>query len=99
MHRYITIPPSALRAATSLCTREALGCSVQHIFNKDSVSGGRIVDKDVSNGADQFSVLDDGRAGHECVKCRTKLFSIFSDIFLKYVEKSSMRVVERINTI
>ena len=39
------------------------------------------------NGADEFAVLDDGTAGHECVKCRTKLFSIFSDIFLKYVEK------------
>ena len=49
--------------------------------------------------ADELTVLDDGTAAHECVKCRTKLFSIFSDIFLKYVEKSSMRVVDRINTI
>ena len=34
-----------------------LGCCVQHVFNEDAISGGRIVNKDMSNGAYQFSVL------------------------------------------
>ena len=34
-----------------------LGCRVQHVFNKNAISGGRIVNKDMSNGAYQFSVL------------------------------------------
>ena len=41
----------------------------------------------MGDGADELAILDNGTAGHECVKCRTKLFSIFSDIFLKNVEK------------
>ena len=68
MHRYITIPPSALRAATSLYTREALGCGVQHIFDEDAIPGGRIVNKDMGHGAHQFAVLDDRAAGHADVK-------------------------------
>ena len=31
--------------------------SVQHVFNENAISGGRIVNKDMSNGAYQFSVL------------------------------------------
>lgn len=73
-------------------------CRVQHILNKNSIPRGGVVDEDVGYSAHQFAVLDDRAAGHECVKCRTKLFSIFSDIFLKYVEKTSMRVEEPINT-
>ena len=34
-----------------------LGCCIQHIFNKDAISGGGVVDEDMSNGAYQFSVL------------------------------------------
>ncbi len=63
------------------------GSRIQHIFNKDSISSIWLIYQNMSNGADEFAVLDDRGAGHECVKCRTKLFSIFSDIFLKYVEK------------
>ena len=68
MHRYITIPPSALRAANSLCTREALGCSIQHIFDEDPVAGGWIVDQNMGNRAHQFAVLDNGTAAHADVK-------------------------------
>ena len=67
-HRYITIPPSALRAATSLCTREALRCCIEHIFNKDAVASGGVIDQHMSNGAYQFSVLDNRTAGHADVK-------------------------------
>ena len=77
--------------------REALGGG-EHVFDEDAVADCGVVDEDVGDGADELAVLDDGTAGHECVKCRTKLFSIFSDIFLKYVEKTSMRVEEPINT-
>ena len=64
VYRHLTIPPSRLRRATSLCTREALCCGVQHIFDEDAVAGGRIVHKDMGNSADKLSVLDDGTAGH-----------------------------------
>ena len=77
---------------------KALGCGIQHIFDKNAISAGGVIDQDMGHRADEFAILDDGAAGHECVKCRTKLFSIFSDIFLKYVEKTSMRVEEPINT-
>ena len=39
---------------------------VQHIFDKNAIAGGRIVDKDMSNGARQFAVLNDGTAGQVC---------------------------------
>jgi len=57
-HRYITIPPSRLCRATSLCTREALDCRIQHIFDENAISGGGVVDEDVGDCADQFAVLD-----------------------------------------
>ena len=81
----------------AICDRP-LVCCLQHIFNEDAVSSLRIIYQNMGHGADQFSVLYNRTAAHECVKCRTKLFSIFSDIFLKYVEKTSMRVEEPINT-
>ena len=34
----------------------------EHIFNKNSIAGGGVVDQDVGNGADEFAVLDDGGA-------------------------------------
>ena len=67
-HRHVTIPPSALRADTSLYTREAVGSGVQHIFNKNAIAGGRIVHKNMGNGADELAVLDDETAGHADVK-------------------------------
>ena len=41
---------------------------VEHIFDEDAIAGGRIVNKDMSNGAYQFSVLNDGTAAHADVK-------------------------------
>ena len=41
----------AAKAALKLC------CRVQHVFDKDAVAGGGVVDEDMSNGAYQFSVL------------------------------------------
>jgi len=38
---------------------------VQHILNKYSVSPGWVVDKNVSNRADKFAVLNNGAAAHE----------------------------------
>ena len=37
---------------------------VQHVFDADAVSPGRVVQKDVRDGADEFSVLHDGAARH-----------------------------------
>ena len=48
--------------------REALGCRIQHVFDKDAIAGGGIVDKDMGDGAHQFSVLNDRAAGHADVK-------------------------------
>ena len=85
--RHITIPPSRLRRATSLGSREALTCCFQHVLDENTISSLWIIYQNMGHSAHQLAVLNDRRAGHECVKCRTKLFSIFSDIFLKYVEK------------
>ena len=69
MHRYITIPPSALRAATSLYTREALGGrGVQHVFDEDAIARRGVVDQHMGHGADEVTVLDDGGAAHADVK-------------------------------
>ena len=32
-----------------------LRCCVQHVFDKDTISGGRVVDEDMGHGANQFS--------------------------------------------
>ena len=40
-----------------------LACRIQHVFDEDAVATGWVVDQDVGDGADQFSVLDDGGAG------------------------------------
>ena len=78
--RYITIPPSRLRRATSLCTREALGRGVEHIFDEDAVARCGIVYKNMGDCADQFAVLNDGAAAHADVKCGTKIFCVFLQI-------------------
>ena len=68
-------------------------CSgVQHVFNEDAISGARIVNKDMSNGTYQFPVLDDGRAGHECVKYRTKLFYEIFEKISNSIEKCLLSV-------
>lgn len=45
----------------------ALPRCIQHIFDKDSVSLGRIVDEDVGDGADELAILYDRAAAH--VRC------------------------------
>lgn len=37
---------------------------LQHVFNKDSVSSGAVLDEDVGDCADDLAVLDDGAAAH-----------------------------------
>ena len=59
--------------------REALCRRIQHIFNKNSVSSCWIIYQNMGNGTDQFAVLNNRWAGHECVKYRTKFFTIFFD--------------------
>ena len=41
-----------------------LCCRIQHVFDEDAISGGGVVDKNVSNSADQLAVLNNRRAGH-----------------------------------
>ena len=47
----------------AICDR-LLCRSIQHVFNEDAVSGGRVVHKDMGYRAYQFPVLDNGTAGH-----------------------------------
>ena len=65
------------RSVTSLCTREALCCGVQHIFDKNTISGRWVVHQHVGHCADELAILNNGRAGHVCVKYRTKEFCVF----------------------
>ena len=60
----------------AICDRP-LGSSIQHILNENAISGGGVVDEDVSNGADELAILDDGTAAHGCVKCRAKICIVF----------------------
>ena len=66
--------------------REALACSLQHILDENAISSLRVIYQNMGNGAYQLAVLDDGRAGHECVKYRTKFFYEFFENFLDFVE-------------
>ena len=36
----------------------------EHVFNKDAISRGRVVDEDVGDGTDELAVLNDGGATH-----------------------------------
>ena len=47
---------------------------LQHIFNKNPIPLSGILHQHMSHGADEFSVLDNGAAAHECVKKRTNYF-------------------------
>ena len=55
-------------AAKAPLQGEALCGGIQHIFNENAISGGRIVNKDMSDGPHQFAVLDNGAAAHADVK-------------------------------
>lgn len=37
---------------------------LQHVFNKDSISSGAVLDEDVGDCADELTVLDNGAAAH-----------------------------------
>ena len=41
---------------------------IQHIFDKNAIAGGGVIDQDVGHGAHQFAVLNNRRAGHADVK-------------------------------
>jgi len=58
---------------------------IQHIFNENAVAGGGVIDQHVGHGANELAVLDNGRAGHECVKYRTKLFTILFEFVMNSV--------------
>ena len=44
---------------------KSLACCGQHVFNEDAVAAGGVVYQHMGHRADEFAVLDDGRAGHE----------------------------------
>ncbi len=48
--------------------KRVLCCCIQHVFDKNAVAGGGIIDKDVGDSTNELAVLKDGTAGHECVK-------------------------------
>ena len=64
----VTIPPSALRAATSLVQREVLARRVQHIFNENTVASCRIIHQHMGHSSDELAILNNRRAGHADVK-------------------------------
>ena len=49
---------------------------IQHIFDEDAVAARGVIDQNVGDGADELAVLEDGTAGHECVKIGPKFFHI-----------------------
>ena len=71
----------AAKAALKLCRR------IQHVFDEDAVAGGGVVDEDVSDGADELAVLDNGTAAHADVKCGTKEFCVFLQILCVFLGK------------
>jgi len=64
---------------------------VQHIFNKNSVSLRRIGDENVSHRPNEFPVLEDGRARHECVNIGpTSFLGKFCGNFCKNTPKQAI---------
>ena len=49
---------------------------VEHIFNKNAVPRGRIVDENVGHSSYQLAALKDGAAAQECGQERTTNFRI-----------------------
>ena len=52
----------------------------QHVFHKDPVAHGGIVDQHVGDCSHDLAVLDDRRAAHECGQEGTTIFRILYDI-------------------
>ena len=64
------------RKAHNVCL-SPLCRGLQHVFDKDAVACRWVVHKDMCHRAHQLSVLNNRRAGHVCVKYRTKFFYKF----------------------
>ena len=58
-------------------------CIFQHIFNKDSISAGSILNKYMSYRTNDFSILDNRASADLCVNILITFFSLFFGIFLK----------------
>jgi hypothetical protein len=56
----------------------------EHVFNKDAVSRCRIIDQNVRHSTYKLSVLDNGRARHECGQVGT---TVFYKIFIKLAHR------------
>ena len=50
---------SILQHAHVLC------CCVPHVFNKNAISGGGVVDEDMGHGANEAAILNNRRAEHK----------------------------------
>ena len=65
-------------------------CGIEHIFDEDSIPRGGIDDEDVCHRSDEFAVLDDGGARHECVQVGTTVF------YKNFTETSAKNTLSRI---
>ena len=61
----ISLPPSALRAATSLIRGRLLRNSVQHIFNENAVPSRWVIHRHMGHRAHKFPILNNGTSSHE----------------------------------
>ena len=66
--------PVESRAGLSLLRHYLAFCRVQHIFYKYPVPLGRFCYHHMGYSSDEFAVLNDGRARHECVQVGTTHF-------------------------
>ena len=60
-----------------LCQQSLLpvpGSMPKHIFNKNSITLGSVLDKHMGDCPNDFSILYNGASAHECVKERTTFF-------------------------
>ena len=57
----------------------------KHILDEDAVTGCGIIHQHVGDGADELAVLDNGAAGHVCVKDRTTFLSKQLTVLVKMV--------------
>ena len=52
-----------------------LACRGKHVFYKNTVALGGVCYQDVGDGSDEFTVLNDGAATHECGQEGTTVFN------------------------
>lgn len=60
----------------------------EHILNKNPISSCWVIYQNMGNGADEFAVLDNRAAGHECVNIGTTLFLIFSNFLIRHIDQT-----------